>query len=312
MGAWINFTNHIHISNESHENGAMSFVGYKDITPEIIEEIAQNKKIKCIQISQELPEKAYSVIDRILEKRPDLYFRVFNIYGDKTFDLSILGQMPHLSKVRIDAHLRENKNAINIEYLCELPGLKGLHLDLFDRQDYSFMNNLSSDLEELIFFADTMGGAIQFDCEWLLQYKKLNSLFLGKKAKKHLESIGRISELKSLTLREIKVSDFSFLKELQLKAFRLWWCGNTDLSGIGELKSLRELELWRIMKLENIDFVSSLVNLETLQLRDLKHVTTLPDLSNLVKLTDIQTYNVPIDLDTLDESVRGLIHPYRY
>ena len=118
MGAWINFTNHIHISNESHENGAMSFVGYKDITPEIIEEIAQNKKIKCIQISQELPEKAYSVIDRILEKRPDLYFRVFNIYGDKTFDLSILGQMPHLSKVRIDAHLRENKNAINIEYLC--------------------------------------------------------------------------------------------------------------------------------------------------------------------------------------------------
>ena len=295
MGAWISFTNHIHISDESHQNGFMKFFGYNDITPEIMEEIVQDEKIKWIQISQELPQKAFEVIDSILEKRPDLYFRIFNIYGDKTFDISILGQMPHVSKVWIEAHLRENKNAINIEYLCELSGLKALHLDLFDRRDYAFLNNLSPNLEELVFFADTMGGAIQFDCEWLLQYKKLRSLFLGKKARKHLESISQLPELKSLSLRGIKVADFSFLKELCLESFGLLWCGNSDLSGIGELVSLRELELWRIMKLENIDFISSLINLETLKLQDLKHVTTLPDLGKLVKLKSIQIDNVPID-----------------
>lgn len=44
------------------------------------------------------------------------------------------------------------------------------------------------------------------------------------------------------------------------------------------------------------------------KLQDLKHVTTLPDLSKLEKLRDIQIDNVPIDLNTLDESVRKLIH----
>lgn len=311
MGAWINFTNHIHISDESHQNGVMKFVGYNDITPEIMEEIVQDQKIKWIQISQEFPEKAYQVIDSILAKRPDLYFRIFNIYGDKTFDLSVLGQMPHLSKVWIEAHLRRNKDAVNVEYLCELPRLKALHLDLFDRRDYSFLRNLSPDLEELVFFADTMGGAIQFDCEWLLKYKKLRSLFLGKKAKKHLESISQLPELKSLSLRGIKVADFAFLKQINLEIFRLLWCGNTDLSELGELETLRELELWRIMKLENIDFISRLVNLETLKLQDLKHVTTLPNLDKLVKLKNIQIDNVPVDMDALDETVRNLIQQSR-
>lgn len=132
-------------------------------------------------------------------------------------------------------------------------------------------------------------------------------MYLGKKAKKNLESISQISKLKKLSLRGIRVADFSFLKELDLESFALLWCGNTDLSGLGELETLRELELWRIMKLENLDFISSLVNLETLKLQDLKHVTTLPDLSRLKKLIDIQIDNVPIDLDTLDESVRRFI-----
>lgn len=299
MGARIDFNNHIHISNRSFDNGIMKIIGYDDIYPEMIEKITHEKKIKWIQIDEELPEKAYQVIDSILKKRQDLYFRIFGIYGDKTFDLSILGQMPHLAKVQIDAHLRKNKNAINLEYLCTLPNLKGLQLDLFDCQDYSFINNLSPDLEELGLFADTMNGGIQFDCKWLLQYKKLNTLYLGKKAKKNLESISQLSELKSLSLRGIKVADFSFLKELQLESFALLWCGNSDLSVLGELESLRELELWRIMKLENLDFLASLVNLEVLKLQDLKHVKTLPDLGKLKKLKDVQIYNVPVDLNAI-------------
>ena len=305
MGAWLNFTNHIHIANKSSTNGVLKFVGYNDISPEMIEGIVHDEKIKRIQISEELPEKAYQIIDEILEKRQDIYFRIF-LSSDKTFDISILRQMPHLSKVWIDAHLRNNKNAINCECLCDLPHLKGLHLNLFDRRDYNFINHLSPDLEELILMADTMGGAIQFDCKWLLQYKKLHSLFLGKKAKKNLESISRLPELKKLSLRGIKVTDFSFLQELHLESFALLWCGNTGLSALGELKSLRKLELWRIMKLEDLNFIRSLVNLEMLKLQDLKHVTALPDLSGLEKLRDIQIDNVPIALNTLEESVRKL------
>lgn len=160
----------------------------------------------------------------------------------------------------------------------------------------------------MILVADTMGKTVQFDCDWLLPYKKLHTLFLGKKAKKHIESISRIPGLKSLSLSGIKVEDFSFLKELNLESFALLWCGSSNLTALGDLISLRQLELWRIMKLDNLDFIASLVNLETLKLQDLKHITTLPDLGNLTKLTDIQLDNVPVDLEALDESVRKLVH----
>ncbi|MBD5507528.1 MAG: hypothetical protein HDR05_05655 [Lachnospiraceae bacterium] len=310
MGAWIDFTNHIHIAKETWENGIFKEVGYKDITSEMIEEIAQNNRIKWIQIDENLPERAFREMDRILERRPDLYFRIFGIgtYGNEKFDLSMLSLMPHLSKIRIDGHLEKNKEAVNPEYLCELPNLKGVHLTLFDRLDYGFVKDLSADLEELILYADTMGKAVQFDCEWLSKYKKLHTLFLGKKAKKHIESISRIASLKSLSLSGIKVENFDFLKELCLESFALLWCGNNDLTALGDLISLRNLELWRIMKLDNLDFIKSLVNLESLKLQDLKHIRTLPDLSKLTQLTDIQINNVPIDLETLDESVRKLVH----
>lgn len=310
MGAWIDFTNHIHFAKQSSENGVLKYVGYKDITPEMIDEITQNKRIQWIQIDENLPERAFREMDRILERRPDIYFRIFGIgtYGNETFDLSVLSQMPHLSKIRIDGHLKNDKEAVNPEYLCELPNLKSVHLTLFDRLDYGFVKDLSADLEELILYADTMGKAVQFDCEWLLRYQKLQTLFLGKKAKKHIESISWITNLRSLSLSGIKVENFEFLKDLSLKSLALLWCGNSNLTALGDLISLRNLELWRIMKLDNLDFIKSLVNLETLKLKDLKHIRTLPDLSQLTRLTDIQIDNVPIDLETLDESVRKLVH----
>jgi len=308
MGAKIDFTSHIHISKKTSKNGVLKCVGYKDITPELLDEIAQNERIKWIQIDENLPDRAYREIDRILERRPDIYFRIFGIGTNKICDLSVLSQMPHLSKVRVDGYLAKDREAVNPEYLCQLPKLKGVHLTLFDRLDYSFIKELSPDLEELILSAETMGKAVQFDCEWLLKYKKLHTLFLGKKAKRHLESISRISSLQSLSLSGIKVEDFSFLKELNLQSFALLWCGSNNLTALGDLISLRQLELWRIMKLDNLDFISTLVNLETLKLQDLKHITTLPDLKNLTKLADIQIDNVPVDLEALDESVRKLVH----
>lgn len=69
-----------------------------------------------------------------------------------------------------------------------------------------------------------------------------------------------------------------------MHTFRLLYCGNSDLSKLGEFESLREFELWRILKLENIDFISSLINLEILKLQDLNRINSLPDLSRLAKL----------------------------
>lgn len=307
MGARISFENHIHIAKKSLDNGVLKFVGYKDITQEMIDAVAADSRVKWVQISEELPREAYSVIDGIFERRPDLYFRIFDIYGDIKFDLSVLELMPHLERVRIDAHLSDNKDAVNVEKLCELPDLKGLHLDLFDRRDYSFMKELSGSLEELILNIDTMSGSGNFDCEWLLRYSQIRSLWLGKHAKNHLERVAELPRLKLLSLRGIGVKDFSFLEKAELERFGLLYCKNDDLSGLGRLKTLRELELWRIMGLGNIDFIKELDKLEVLKLQDLKHVTALPDLSGLPDLREIVLDNVPIDVSALDEGVRRLV-----
>lgn len=88
--------------------------------------------------------------------------------------------------------------------------LKSLHIECFDLRDYEFIQNLSDELEELSIMADTMGPGIKFDCTWLLKYKNLQTLWLGKKAKKNIESISQLPKLKSLSLRGIKLTDFSF------------------------------------------------------------------------------------------------------
>ena len=74
------------------------------------------------------------------------------------------------------------------------------------------------------------------------------------------------------------------------------------------LYCLKALELWRILKLTDIDFISRLVNLEKLSLQDLKHITALPNLDPLTKLHDIRINNVPIDRDALDERIRSMVH----
>ncbi|MDE6997121.1 MAG: hypothetical protein K2P04_04475 [Oscillospiraceae bacterium] len=59
--------------------------------------------------------------------------------------------------------------------------------------------------------------------------------------------------------------------------------------------SLKLLELWRIARLEDISFIAILTGSEHLCLRDLKHITTLPDLSAPERLQEIILDNVPID-----------------
>lgn len=97
---------------------------------------------------------------------------------------------------------------------------------------------------------------------------------------------------------------------MELESFALLWCGSSDLSAIGKLATLKELELWRIMKLEDISFVSSLVNLEVLKLQDLSHIIMLPDLSELHSLRKIVLNNMKIDESSLNEELREMISHY--
>ena len=309
MGTYICFDRHIDIGNETRTNGILSQLGYADINEQVINEIGNNKRLKWIQISECLPDEAYQKIDQILSVRPDITFRLFHFLDCREIDISFLMNMPHVKKLKIDCiDFKSNENRINLSVLAEL-NLKSLHMECFDLRNYEFIQNLSDELEELSIMADTMGSGIRFDCTWLLKYKNLQTLWLGKKAGKNLEEINQLSKLKSLSLRGIKLTDFSFLRKMNLEKLAFLWNSNSNLHELAELKSLKEIELWRINKLSDISFISELTNLEVIKLQDLKHVTCLPDLSKHTNLQRVFLINTGIDIkelpDYLQEKVSG-------
>ena len=304
MGAYINLTNFVHIGKETRTDGFLKTLGYKDIDAQVISGIAGNAKIKCIQISEPLPGEAYQRIDQILSSRQDIAFRLFHFLEDDKVDISFLAKMPNLTRLRLDCiDFRDDQQRIDLDVLSKL-NLKSFHIDCFDLRNYEFIQYLSPDLEELTIMADTMGPGINFDCKWLLRYKKLKSLWLGKKAKKNLEVISQLPELKSLALRGIKVNDFSFLYQMDLERFALLWNSNSDLKDLANLKSLKEIELWRINKLDDISFIEELTNLEIIRLQDLKHITGLPDLRRLTKLEKIFLIDTGIDVNSLPDDLK--------
>ena len=147
--------------------------------------------------------------------------------------------------------------------------------------------------------ADTMGPGIKFDCTWLLKYKNLQTLWLGKKAKKNIESISQLPKLKSLSLRGIKLTDFSFLYKMNLEKLALLWNSNNNLHELAALNNLKEIELWRINKLSDISFIEELTNLEIIKLQDLKHVNCLPDLRKHANLQRLFIIDTGIDIKEL-------------
>ena len=304
MGARISFDRHIHIANETRTNGILNQLGYADINEQTLNEIVNNKKLQWIQISDCLPDKAYQKIDQILSMRPDITFRLFHFLHNDEVDISFLTNMFHVKKLQIDCiDFRSNPKRINLSVLAEL-NLKSLRMECFDLRDYEFIQNLSDKLEELSIMADTMGSGVRFDCTWLLKYKNLQTLWLGKKAKKNIECIRQLPNLRSLSLRGIKLTDFLFLRQLNLKKLALLWNSNSNLHELAELTSLKEIELWRINKLSDISFLEKLTNLEIIKLQDLKHVTCLPDLSKCGNLQRIFLIGTGVDTKELPDYLR--------
>lgn len=280
-----------------------------EFTPEYAQKVIANKNIDYVQISKNIPKEAFLQIDNILMQRPDITLRIFGLYDGNFFDLNILKEMPHLRRLQIDDIPTAER--INCDVLGELTELRYLKLCVFDLKDYSFIKELPEDLEELHISADSMKGSVNFDCKWLLKFKKLHSLSLEKKAKKNISKIGKLKSLKTLSLRGIKLSDFNFLHDLELEEFFLLWCTINDLSSLAGLTTLKKLHLWRIAKLEDISFISSLSNLEKLQLSNLKLVKALPDLSGAENLEEIILENVPIDKDSIPMELQGVVKQYK-
>lgn len=273
----------------------------EDVTESVIQQIIEEKLISAIQICDYIPNEILEKLNRIFISRPDISFRVYGEYAEdfNGWNLNFLRYLPNVQNLVIDCF--EYKNT-DLSILSSLSNIKSLKLEIYDLRDFTFIKTLPTLLEHLHIDADLKSGKPVFDCQWLLHLKNLQSLFLGK-LDKNLEAIVGLSQLKKLELRAIKNKDLSFLKQMSIKDLSILWCDSSkiDLTVLNDFRGLCQLKLFRISKLDDISFVSTLIGLEKLELIWLANITKLPDLSNLNKLSEvyIDTLNKLIDITTL-------------
>jgi len=280
---------------------------YRNDSEGLLARISANKNLTWMQMSRPVPDELIGIIDQILERRPDLYLRIFNYCGKLDVNCDILKRLPHLEKLELEVNFPGESFQPDFRVLGELDNLRALSLSAFNLKDYSFIRDVTPKLEDLHIYADTYNGGIKFDCAWLLDFPELHTLCLTHKARKNIEAIAQLPKLKHLGLRSIKLPGLDFLIPLSLETFSLSWCGMNDLSSLAHLNTLCGLELFHILKLEDISCIGELTRLEWLKLAQLKHIKTLPDLSRLKKLKKIIFWDMKIDENTLPTEIRKIL-----
>ncbi len=103
-----------------------------------------------------------------------------------------------------------------------------------------------------------------------------------------IEIVGELGGLERLTLRSITLPDLAFLRPLErLSWLELHLGGTNDLDLLPEVGQLRNLEIWRVRGLSNLESLASLPYLERLHLQSMGKVLALPSLDRARSLRRI-------------------------
>ncbi len=124
------------------------------------------------------------------------------------------------------------------------------------------------------------------------RFSNLETLYI-EGHRKGLEAIAGLAQLQDLTLRSVTSPNLDFLSGLQeLWSVDLKLGRTTNLAALAKVPNLKYLELWQIMKLDDLSVISELKSLQNLFLESLKRVTQMPKLNNLTSLRRVMLQNM--------------------
>jgi hypothetical protein len=212
-------------------------------------------RVDTVQFSEPLTDRAYRRLADWLADSPSITLRAW-------------GHVPDL------------------EFLRFFPKLLRFSADTFYETPESFdgLRHLRPDLHSL-----GLGSTYKrLSLDPLEHFTGLRRLFLQKHTK-DIDVLGRLTSLRSLTLREITLPDLSLLLPLtKLRALDLKLGGTRDLSLLPRIGQLEYLELWMVRGLDDITPLAEVPTLRYVHLEALKQVTALPgDLSRLTRLDTV-------------------------
>lgn len=218
---YIMITDRIELDTFTSTSKFSSSYSYKDVDKKFISEFKENKKIRCIQISKDLPDAALRVADKLLAERPDVVFRLFGMRDKSPFDLARILEMSSLKKLELDILVKSGyQRFVNLQEIAKIEELDTLRLDVFGNVDLGFLQQMTQ-LKH--FYLLIQSGKIRIeDSFWETQC--FHSLRLGKKAVPYVYQIKDNSSIQRLVLFQTKLNDYSFLKNIHMKELYLINC----------------------------------------------------------------------------------------
>ena len=263
---------------------------YKPLTNKDATKIADEKKVKLIQLFQPIsPKEATLLNDEVFSKRSDitLSFEYANDVGN--CDLSILSNLSNVRRLMITDDIlgmKEKPKIVNGDCISALKDLAWLRFDAVKEKDFSFLKCLNPEIKTI---ALAIGNkSANFDIESLLQFGKLENLSI-QGWKKKIDTLREFNAVKSLILRGITIDDYSFINHMNaLTELSIRWGKSTDLSALYGNTNIETLEFWRVSNMDNVDILAHLPNLKVVCLQQLKNIKHFPNLSKLSFLNEIR------------------------
>jgi hypothetical protein len=242
--------------------------------------LIDSPNLSVFQFDERVPTSLLEGLNaEFFTRRPDVELRAYGFYG-KICDLSFCSLLPNLQRFRADCLM----NADGVEFLGGMPRLKSLGIGIWNLTDFAFLNDLNDKIAAL-FLSQTKSK--KPDIAPIGRFKGLEMLYLEGQ-QKNIEVLTGLHELQDLTLRSITLDSLEMIRPLpKLRSLDLKLGGTRNLSAIAGMETLKYLELWKILGLDNIEVISSLTGLESLFLQSLIRISTLPRLDNLTKLRKI-------------------------
>lgn len=234
------------------------------------------ERVFRIQFSKPPKKEYFESVLNVLKTNPQIVLRFYGNYSEDLIDWEALY---FIEKLQID--LWETKKLEAIEKLVNLKEL-GISKNIKSSVSLNILRNL----------------------------KKLEILYIS--ISKDIEIIGTLTNLKFLSLREIKIKKLDFIESLQeLEEVWISLGSYDDFNVICKLSKLKKLSLHQVRGIDDDTFteiISKCKNLINLELQNLKNLTSLSfirELTNLKYLRldcvkNIETYSPVINLLNLE------------
>jgi hypothetical protein len=202
-------------------------------------------------------ENDLKILNNYFKKHKNSCF--FGISGDESWQIPLL---PEVENFRLNVW---NAEAIELLKSNVVRKLEITHPPESKKTDFAGLLHFKDTIEELSFAGD---------------YKNMET------------TIGQLENLRALHFSSVKFKTLSFLENLKkLDDFSYYGSRIEDWSDLSKVISIKKLFIKTNTNLENIDFVSHLVNIEELELWYVSKLVRFPNCEHLKQLKKVLAYD---------------------